>query len=240
MTLLKKQTTLKLRMKRMMKNFIFFSCIILSYYTDSLFALENLEFKIKDLIYQNSTYNLQELEISYPKNKLDFYHENITHIELLDLDENNRTAKLKIFLSDNNIKFLNIYYDGWLDIIISDKFLRVGHVLSSSDFKTAHIKISRVGNEFLKSNKSNNIVNMRLKKNISKNKIIKPSDLAEAFLINMNDIVYVIYHHASLNLKMKALALSSGALGDYIKVQNTSSSSTLYGKILNNKTILVD
>ncbi|MBF8246584.1 MAG: flagellar basal body P-ring formation protein FlgA [Rickettsia sp.] len=205
-----------------------------------LLALHDIESSIKNFILQELSYNISGLEIFYTKYKNeDYYKDNIDYIELVEFLESSRSAKFNLYLGNAVMKSLTVYYDGYLDVLVSTKYMKIGQTISAEDFKIVNVKISKIGSDFIKLDPQE-IVNMRVKKNINKNKIIKISDLTYPYLINQNDIVDVIYQTNSLGLKITGIALSGGLLGDVIKVKNIHSSSVLYAKIFNHKTAIVN
>ena len=57
--------------------------------------------------------------------------------------------------------------------------------------------------------------------------------------IDINDPVNIIYSSGAINLKTVGIALGAGAVGDMIKVKNTSSGAVLLGQIINKNTVQV-
>jgi flagella basal body P-ring formation protein FlgA len=58
-------------------------------------------------------------------------------------------------------------------------------------------------------------------------------------VIKNNDPVNIIYSSGSISLKTVGISMGVGAVGDMIKVKNSSSGAVLLGQIINKNTVQV-
>ena len=78
---------------------------------------------------------------------------------------------------------------------------------------------------------------MQAKKYIAVGKMFKLNEISSPPVIKNNDPVNIIYSSGAINLKTMGVSMGTGAVGDIIKVKNSSSGAVLLGQIINKNTV---
>lgn len=69
---------------------------------------------------------------------------------------------------------------------------------------------------------------------------VRPGDIGPPALIERNDLVKLIFRHGSLTIATEGRSLGRGAEGEYIRVMNLSSRTTVTGRISNDGSVEVN
>lgn len=87
--------------------------------------------------------------------------------------------------------------------------------------------------------KLDDIVGRTLKKDVAEGTVISYSIIDDPVIIQKGEIVNVIAENKKLVVRTKGKAMEKGKLGDSIKVRNTLSEKEIFGKIVDDSTIVV-
>jgi len=68
---------------------------------------------------------------------------------------------------------------------------------------------------------------------------IRPGDIGPAAIIKRNQIIILVYRHGSLRIAADARALGRGGVGDYLRVMNLASRTTVTGIVGADGTVTV-
>lgn len=104
-----------------------------------------------------------------------------------------------------------------------------GHVLKSADLMTVEEDLSRIQFGYFVDKKS--LIGKQLKRNLPQNKIIRANYVKYKTLVKRGELVSIIAGNSQYSVKMTGTAMGSGALGDRIRVKNTSSKRVVEGTI---------
>jgi len=85
----------------------------------------------------------------------------------------------------------------------------------------------------------NDILGRTLKKDVTGGTVISYSILDDPVIIQKGEIVDIIAENKKLIVQTKGKALEKGKIGDSIKVKNTLSEKEIFGKVVDDNTILV-
>jgi flagella basal body P-ring formation protein FlgA len=83
------------------------------------------------------------------------------------------------------------------------------------------------------------IVGRTLKKDVSEGTVLSYAILDDPVIIQKGEVVNVIAENKKLMVRTKGKAMEKGKLGDSIKVRNTLSEKEIYGKVVDDNTIVV-
>ena len=83
------------------------------------------------------------------------------------------------------------------------------------------------------------IVGRTLKKDVAGGTVISYSILDDPVIIQKGEVVNVIAENKKLMVRTKGKAMEKGKLGDSIKVRNTLSEKEIFGKVVDDNTIVV-
>jgi len=102
---------------------------------------------------------------------------------------------------------------------------------------TQKTKIDSLKNDYITD--QSDIIGMQAKKYISMGNMFKLSDVSRPSVIKQNDPVSIIYSSGTINLKTVGVAMGAGAVGDMIKVKNSTSGAMLLAQVTNKNTVQV-
>lgn len=118
--------------------------------------------------------------------------------------------------------------------VVLNKYLDKGRVVKSDDLKLI-IKNYRPQSSYL-TNK-NEIIGMKLKRNLRENTLIKSTYLEKKWLIQKDSLVTIENSVGPIVIKIEGKALQNGDFLDEIKVKNLSSGQILRGFVENKKKV---
>jgi flagella basal body P-ring formation protein FlgA len=181
------------------------------------------------------------VEINYNKsnqlNAIENSQQNITDVILQDLNERKSSFNAKLIFSNNHTQIIKGFYKSFLMVPIAKRHIKFGEILQDQDISTTKIRI-----EAIPQGSATNvaeIVGMQTKKYISPGKMFKLADIVLPHVIKNGDPVNIVYSSGSIGLKTLGMSMSNGAVGDTIKVKNTSSGAIILGQIINKNTVKV-
>lgn len=118
------------------------------------------------------------------------------------------------------------------DAVVAAQTLRAGTVLSAE-----HLRIDPQLSGPLSSIDA--AEGMQLRAMVSEGKPIDPSLLTSPHVIKKNQIVTIFFERTSLRIETEGRALSSGSVGELIKVMNNNSRTTVTGRVVADGTVVV-
>jgi len=83
------------------------------------------------------------------------------------------------------------------------------------------------------------IVGQQLRATVYRGRRIDPSALTAPMLVGRNQIVTIAYERAALRIEAEGRALSSGSVGQIVRVMNNSSRVTVSGRVAADGTVIV-
>lgn len=144
---------------------------------------------------------------------------------------------LNILYLDGNSESLSGKYISYVEVPVAARYIKFGEIIQSGDLNNLKVKLDTIKNS--DTSTTIEIVGMQAKKYISAGSVIKKTDVANPPVIKNNDPVSIIYSSGAINLKTSGVALGAGAVGDMIKVKNSTSGIVVLGRIINNNTVQV-
>ncbi len=219
---------------------LFLPAIILL--VSSAFAAENfIDSTIQGLLQEKITDSRVIVEQQYnSKNKLlriKEKQEEIKSIILEKFDPKFSSFRVQIHYNDEKIDSLSGKYISYVMAPVAGRYIKFGEIIQSSDVASKKIRLDAIKNGY--ATEEAEVVGMQAKKYIAVGRMFKISDVSSPQVLKNNDPVNIIYSSGTISLKTMGVALGSGAVGDMIKVKNSSSGAVLLGQIINKNTVQV-
>lgn len=123
------------------------------------------------------------------------------------------------------------------EFVVLNKFLKKGEIIKLSDLKLVK-KNNRTQNSYFIN--KNEVVGMKLKRNLKENSLIKSSYLEKKWLIHKDSLITIENDVGPIIIKIDGIALQNGDLLDEIKVKNLSSGQILSGFVENRKKVILN
>ncbi len=159
----------------------------------------------------------------------------IRSVELDKFDPQISSFALNVLYLDGTSESISGKYVLYIEIPVAARYIKFGEVIQSLDVKNVKAKFNQNADIISVSE----IVGMQAKKYIPMGSVIKRVDIVSPPVIKNNDPVNIIYSSGVINLKTSGIAMGSGAIGDMIKVKNSTSGIVLLGQIVNKNTVQV-
>lgn len=161
----------------------------------------------------------------------------VREMSLEKFDPKFSSFRVKIIYNDGQIDSLSGRYFSFIEIPVAAKYIKYGDIISRNDIAMQRVRVDQIKRGF--ATEAGDVLGLKAKKPISPNNMFRMSDLLNPPVIKNNDPVNIIYKSGAISLKTTGTALSSGAVGDTIKVKNDSSGAVLLGEIINKNTVNV-
>ncbi len=123
-------------------------------------------------------------------------------------------------------------------VLVTNSPLRRGHVISAGDVSLQSRDSSRLNRAYLSDPEQ--VIGKVLKKNLARKALFTSAVLTAPHIIDKGQHVDLQAGSAGLNVSVTGIALSSGAVGDKIRVKNLSSSKIVEGTILASGAVRAD
>jgi flagella basal body P-ring formation protein FlgA len=163
--------------------------------------------------------------------------DSLQSIEFENYDTKKMTFKARCFLDANKMIIVTGVYEVVAQIPVASRKIKRGEVLQDGDISFVRSKIPDIGDNFFTS--AEEVVGMQATKYLNTGAMFKISDLTNPPVIKNNDPVNIVYSSGTIQLKTTGISLSSGAIGDMIRVRNGSSGVVLLGQITNKNTVQI-
>lgn len=174
------------------------------------------------------------------KTKLDKITENsdkIKSVSLIYFSPESKSFKVLVILENEEKIELFGKFESFFEVAAAAHSIKFGEEITLSDYKILKVKSLKSGQIHLKEH--DQIVGMQAKYNIPGGHIIKMSDLKKPPIIKENDPVTLLYTGHDISLKTIGIALSSGAVGEKIRVKNEKTGIVVFGEILDKNVVKV-
>lgn len=123
-------------------------------------------------------------------------------------------------------------------VLTTNAPLRRGHLISTEDVSLQTRDSSSLNRAYLSD--PDDAIGKVLKRNLARNALLTNAVLAEPHIINKGQQVDLQAGGPGLQVRVAAIALSGGAVGEKIRVKNLSSSKIVEGTILASGTVRAD
>ncbi len=131
---------------------------------------------------------------------------------------------------------LSVNFAEAADVLFLNKDIKKGELISKNNLSIGAIN-SQTSRGYISSINSDNV---RAKKDLEAGKPLKKTDIyIDNYLIKKGDIVSAKFIKKNLIIEVKTSAISSGAIGDTIKVKTLDTNKLLTGKIAEDGSIFL-
>lgn len=163
--------------------------------------------------------------------------EDIKSIVLEKFDPKFSSFRVQVHYNDGKIDSISGKYITYIMAPVAEKYIKFGEVIQASDVTSKKMRLDTFKKGY--ATEDSEVIGMQAKKYIAVGRLFKLSDISRPPVLKNNDPVNIIYSSGAINLKTVGIALGTGAVGDMIKVKNTSSGAVLLGQIINKNTVQV-
>lgn len=122
-------------------------------------------------------------------------------------------------------------------VLVANHPLTKGTQITDNDIVESKIDASQLKQGYF-TNRSD-VVGLICVQNVSEGTALSPNNLQTAFLVHKGDQVSILAMNEMINVSMNGIALTDGAMGDMIKVQNLTSKRILEGQVSANRQVRV-
>jgi len=221
-------------------SFLLFLCITLL----TLFALADEDFVgktinglLQEKIQDNRIIVEQEYSSKSKFDKIKSAQDKIDSIIVEQFEPKNSSFRVRVNYNDGKAETLSGRYLSYVMAPIAARYIKFGDVIQQSDVTTMKVRIDSLNSEY--ASELNEVVGMQAKTYIAAGKMFKINEVTSPNVIKNNDPVNIIYSSGAINLKTVGIAMGNGAVGDMIKVKNSSSGVVLLGQIVNKNTVKI-
>ena len=221
-------------------SFLLFLCITLL----TLFALADEDFVgktinglLQEKIQDNRIIIEQEYSSKSKFDKIKSAQDKIDSIIVEQFEPKNSSFRVRVNYNDGKAETLSGRYLSYVMAPIAARYIKFGDVIQQSDVTTIKVRIDSLNSEY--ASELNEVVGMQAKTYIAAGKMFKINEVTSPNVIKNNDPVNIIYSSGAINLKTVGIAMGNGAVGDMIKVKNSSSGVVLLGQIVSKNTVKI-
>ncbi len=219
---------------------LLFLCITLL----TLFAIADEDFVgktinglLQEKIQDNRIIIEQEYSSKSKFDKIKSAQDKIDSIIVEQFEPKNSSFRVQVNYNDGKAETLSGRYLSYVMAPIAARYIKFGDVIQQSDVTTMKVRIDSLNSEY--ASELNEVVGMQAKTYIAAGKMFKINEVTSPNVIKNNDPVNIIYSSGAINLKTVGIAMGNGAVGDMIKVKNSSSGVVLLGQIVNKNTVKI-
>lgn len=225
-----------------MKLKFLFSPVLLILLVNSAFASEDfVDSTIQGLLQEKITDSRVMVEQEYnSKNKITQIKskkEAIKSIILEKFDPKFSSFRVQVNYNDGKIDSISGKYISYIMAPVAARYIKFGDVIQGSDITSKKMRLDTFKKGF--ATEESEVIGMQAKKYIAVGMMFNLNDISSPPVLKNNDPVNIIYSSGVISLKTVGIALGTGAVGDMIKVKNTSSGAILLGQIINKNTVQV-
>ncbi|MDA9163457.1 flagellar basal body P-ring formation chaperone FlgA [Rickettsiaceae bacterium] len=200
-----------------------------------------IEDTIHNLLREKITDERIIIEAQYnSKKKLEQIKTNQEKVEAILLekfDPKYSSFRVNVKYNDGKGDTLSGRYVSYVMAPIAAKYIKFGEVIMAEDLTTKKVNLTSMKRGY--ATEEAEVVGMQAKKYIAVGNMFKLNELSNPPVIKTNDPVNIIYSSGAISLKTIGVAMGTGAVGDTIKIKNSSSGAILLGQIINNNTVRV-
>ncbi len=221
-------------------SFLLFICItFLSLFAiaDEYFVDKTINGLLQEKLQDNRIIVEQEYSSKSKFDKIKSAQDKIDSIIVEQFEPKNSSFRVRVNYNDGKAETLSGRYNSYVMAPIAARYIKFGDVIQQSDVTTMKMRIDSLNSEY--ASELNEVVGMQAKTYIAAGKMFKINEVTSPNVIKNNDPVNIIYSSGVINLKTVGVAMGNGAVGDMIKVKNSSSGVVLLGQIVSKNTVKI-
>jgi flagella basal body P-ring formation protein FlgA len=225
-----------------MKLKFLFLPVLLVLLVSSAFASEDfVDSTIQGLLQEKITDNRVTVEQQYNSNnkiiQIKSKKEVIKSIILEKFDPKFSSFRVQVNYNDGKIDTISGKYITYIMAPVAARYIKFGDIIQGSDITSKKMRLDTFKKGF--ATETSEVIGMQAKKYIAVGRMFNLNDILSPPVLRNNDPVNIIYSSGTISLKTVGIALGAGAVGDMVKVKNTSSGAILLGQIINKNTVQV-
>ena len=145
--------------------------------------------------------------------------------------------RVQVNYNDGKIDTISGKYITYIMAPVAARYIKFGDIIQGSDITSKKMRLDTFKKGF--ATETSEVIGMQAKKYIAVGRMFNLNDILSPPVLKNNDPVNIIYSSGTISLKTVGIALGTGAVGDMVKVKNTSSGAILLGQIINKNTVQV-
>ena len=197
-------------------------------------GLDCLEEKLRKKFAEEYQISDIEFKISLTNNEKEIYR--IDNLKMFENNPNRFSVKL-IFL-DGSVEKVSGFFYNLIEVAVLNKRISKGEQISSGDIDYKKIKEDRYFRKLY--TEKEDLIGKIAQKNLRPFTPIKKSELKGIIAVEKKSLVAVVYQNKKMKLRLSAIALESGRIGDNIKLRNNSSGKEIFGRVIGKNLVTVN
>lgn len=125
-------------------------------------------------------------------------------------------------------------HSAWAEILVPVRTIRAKELITADDLMFKTIEAPGAFKN------PSEVVGQEARVALYAGRPVRPGDIGPPALIERNDLVKLIFRNGSLTIATEGRSLGRGAEGEYIRVMNLSSRTTVTGRISNDGSVEVN
>ena len=162
--------------------------------------------------------------------------EDISDIYFDNLDKKQQNVVIHFKVKDEE-KSVNAKYKEYIEIPVLKTKAGSGYVIQQQDLSSTRMDVKRNNDNFILN--KDELIGKQVNGTVIALSPIKKTYISAPIIIKKKELITVLYKQGAVELKMTAIAVDDGRVGDTIRVKNTKSNIVLYATVENNKMVTV-
>ena len=200
-----------------------------------------IEHTINDLLREKITNERIIVELQYNSQskmrQVKSKQEKIESIVLEKFEPRYLSFRVNVKYNDGKMDTVSGRYVSYIMVPIAARYIKFNEVIQDSDITTKKVKLGSIHKNY--ATEIAEVSGMQARKYIAVGSMFKINEISNPPVIKVNDPVSIVYSSGTISLKTMGVALGVGAVGDMVKVKNSSSGAILLGQIINKNTVQV-
>lgn len=165
------------------------------------------------------------------------------HFQLFQKDKRRLAGyvRLVVVVRVNGVAENRVKISGWVDVfesvVCACRNLKKGEIIKEDDLYLVRKNISRLTQNILTD--MGKAVGLMVKHTIKKDTCIKEWMFEKPPIVERGDLVTILAESDDLKVTVPGRVLVKGYMGEIIRVQNLMSKKVIYGRVINNSTVMV-
>lgn len=113
----------------------------------------------------------------------------------------------------------------WADILVPVRTIRAKELITAEDLMLKNVAVMGALSD------PADVVGQEARVALYAGRPVRPGDIGPPALVERNDLVKLIFRHGGLTIETEGRSLGRGAVGEFIRVMNMSSRTTVSGRI---------
>ena len=151
-------------------------------------------------------------------------------------------VRLVAIVSVDGITQIEVGLSGWVDVfddvVCTTRQLKKGEIISKNEVRLVRKNISRLSARVLTD--ISPTIGLMVRRDIKESTCLKEWMLEKNPLVERGDVITILAEKGGIRVTVPGMILKRGYKGDLVKIRNSMSSKTIYARIINDSTAIVD